>query len=137
MNFLFDVINEISGYTEKYYNESQELLNHEGLIAKYRKEKEKYDKSNKNINESELLGDMYPHSLLVLESAHELLRMPGSKVALKVDKTEFGSPLTPTKSLAQDYLDALLLRVIPGTDNWYRNHFPVVLETNMSHYFNE
>ena len=47
------------------------------------------------------------------------------------------SPIHETTSLAQDYLDALLLRVLPGTDDWYRNHFPVILETNMSHYFGE
>ena len=47
------------------------------------------------------------------------------------------SPIHETRSLAKDYLDALLLRVLMGTDNWYRNHFPVVMETNMSYYFGE
>jgi hypothetical protein len=42
-----------------------------------------------------------------------------------------------TRSKALDYLDALILRLVPGTDNWFRNHFPVILETNKSHYFNE
>ena len=27
--------------------------------------------------------------------------------------------------------------MIPGTDNWYRNHFPVIFETNASHFFGE
>lgn len=26
---------------------------------------------------------------------------------------------------------------MPGTDDWYRNHFPVVIETNKHYYFNE
>lgn len=49
MNFLFDLINHISGYTEKYFDESFHKITHEELIQKYRAEKEKYD--NK-INES-------------------------------------------------------------------------------------
>ena len=60
MNYLFDVINDISGYTEKYYEEGIELMDHEGLIQKYRKEK---DEPN-----GKLLGDHHPHCLLVLES---------------------------------------------------------------------
>lgn len=31
----------------------------------------------------------------------------------------------------------MILRLNNGTDNWYRNHFPVVMETNMSQYFAE
>jgi len=27
--------------------------------------------------------------------------------------------------------------VQPGTDKWYRNHFPVILESNANHYFAE
>jgi hypothetical protein len=34
-------------------------------------------------------------------------------------------------------MDALILRLVPGTDDWYRNHFPVIMESNMCHYFNE
>ena len=26
---------------------------------------------------------------------------------------------------------------MPATDDWYRNHFPVILESNKSHYFHE
>jgi len=63
--------------------------------------------------------------------------MPGCKIALQKSDAKFGSPVTQTRSLSQDYLDALLMRVMQGSDNWYRNHFPVILETNMSHYFNE
>ena len=50
---------------------------------------------------------------------------------------EFATPTNVTRSMSQDYLDALLIRLAPNTDNWYRNHFPVIMETNMSHYFNE
>ena len=42
-----------------------------------------------------------------------------------------------TGNLAQDYLDELLLRLMPGNDDWYRSHFPVIMETNKSHYFND
>lgn len=64
MNFLFDLINHISGYTEKYFDENFDKISHEELIQKYRAEMSKYE--NK-INESNLLGDKYPHSLLVIE----------------------------------------------------------------------
>lgn len=66
MNFFFDLINHISGYTEKYYDEMKDKISHDELVMKYRKEKEKY--GNK-LNDSPLLGDKYPHSLLVIESA--------------------------------------------------------------------
>ena len=36
LNFLFDLINHISGYTEKYYDEVATKMNHEQLIIKYR-----------------------------------------------------------------------------------------------------
>jgi len=68
MNFLFDVINEISGYTEKYYDEMRDKIDHEGLVKKYRKEKTFYDSSkDASIQDSSLLGDHYPHSLMVIE----------------------------------------------------------------------
>ena len=60
MNYLFDLINDVSGYTEKYYGET--LLDHEQLIKKYRAEKEAQG------NESPLMADDYPHSVMVLES---------------------------------------------------------------------
>lgn len=50
---------------------------------------------------------------------------------------EHALPVTPTRSLGQDYLDALVIRLSPSNDLWYRNHFPVILETNMSHYYGE
>lgn len=31
----------------------------------------------------------------------------------------------------------MLIRLAPATDNWYRNHFPVIMETNKSYYFND
>jgi hypothetical protein len=34
-------------------------------------------------------------------------------------------------------MDSLLLRLLPASDKWYRNHFPVILETNMNYFFNE
>jgi hypothetical protein len=43
MNFLFDLINHISGYTEKYYGEHMDKIDHEGLIQKYREEIKKYE----------------------------------------------------------------------------------------------
>lgn len=41
------------------------------------------------------------------------------------------------QNLPQNYLDHLILRILPGTDNWYRNHFPIIMESNQSHYFSE
>ena len=40
MNFLFDLINDIAGYTEKYYDETIDKIDHEGLVKKYRKIKD-------------------------------------------------------------------------------------------------
>ena len=42
MNFLFDLVNDISGYTDKYYEETK--MDHQGLVNKYRNEKRKYEK---------------------------------------------------------------------------------------------
>lgn len=120
MNYFFDLINEISGYTYKYYNETKDVIDHEGLIQKYRAEKIKYEK---DINKSPLLGDKYPHSLMVLESVQDLMKMPG--------------PFVKGENLAVNYFDQLILRVLPGTDMWYRNHFPIIFESNNSHYFGE
>ena len=72
MNFLFDLINHISGYTEKYFEEHFDKISHEDLIQKYRAEKTKYEHK---INDSPLLGDRYPHSVLVLEGVQELFKM--------------------------------------------------------------
>jgi hypothetical protein len=47
MNYFFDVINEIAGYTEKYYDETRDQISHEGLIKKYRDEKVKFDRKEK------------------------------------------------------------------------------------------
>jgi len=76
MNFLFDLINHISGYTEKYFDEHFDKISHEELIQKYRAEMSKYE--NK-INESNLLGDKYPHCLLVIEGVQELFKMVDGK----------------------------------------------------------
>ena len=32
MNFFFDLINHISGYTEKYYDEHMDKMNHDQLV---------------------------------------------------------------------------------------------------------
>jgi hypothetical protein len=60
---------------------------------------------------------VFPHCLLVIEKAHLLFEMG---------------------ALGTDYLDYLILRL--NRDNqgiWYRNHFPVILETNKSQFFHE
>ena len=49
MNFMLDLINHISGYTHKYYDEIADKIDHEGLVKKYRAEREKYEN---NINDS-------------------------------------------------------------------------------------
>lgn len=139
MNFLFDVINHISGYTEKYYEETAERMTHDDLVRKYRTERDRFQ--GKDINQSKLLGDRYPHSLLVLEGVQELLQMPGSEVKVggftEKQESQFALPVNQTRSLAREYLDALLLRMQTSNADWYRNHFPVVFETNKSHYFGE
>ena len=38
-----------------------------------------------------------------------------------------------TSNMATDYLDSLILRLNTGSQGeWFRNHFPVIFETNMS-----
>ncbi len=32
LNFFFDLVNHISGYTEKYYDEISDKIDHEGLV---------------------------------------------------------------------------------------------------------
>ena len=78
MNFLFDLINDIAGYTMKYYDETKEIIDHEGLIKKYRSEKERCAKEDIPLAESELFADKYPHCLVVIEGIHKLLEMPDS-----------------------------------------------------------
>lgn len=120
-------------------------IDHEGLVKKYRAEKRKYDGTKGGgLKDSPLLGDRHPHSLLVIEAIQELLHMCGGKYQFQNeirkdngDPLDFAGPLNQTRSLPQDYLDELLLRLVPGTDDWYRNHFPVIMETNKSHYFND
>lgn len=65
MNYLFDVINEVAGYTQKYYDESTDIVDHEGLVKKYRAERLKY--TDLGLEKSELLGDHNPHCLMVIE----------------------------------------------------------------------
>jgi hypothetical protein len=107
MNFLFDLINHISGYTEKYFDEHFDLVTHEDLVQKYRAEKSKYE--NK-INDSPLLGDRYPHSLLVLEGVQELFKM--------VD----GNGQSGKGNFAVNYFDHMILRL--NVSN-YTNHYHI------------
>ncbi|CDW78409.1 UNKNOWN [Stylonychia lemnae] len=116
MNFLFDLINHIAGYTHKYYGEHIDVINQLQLVQKYRQEKETF---KDNINQSDLLGDKYLHCLIVMESVQELYNMKSCG------------------NLAIDYFDSLLLRLHNSQPLWYRNHFPVIMESNMSHYLNE
>eukprot|EP00347_Sterkiella_histriomuscorum_P014896 403359104 len=116
MNFLFDLVNQIAGYSQKYYDEIQEKISHEELVQKYRNDKNKHQA---NINQSDLLGDKHTHCLLVMEGLQELYKMRGCE------------------NLAIDYFDSLILRLHNGSDVWYRNHFPVILESNMNYYMNE
>jgi len=63
MNFLFDLINECAGYTEKYYSEiGAGKLNYGQMVKKYRKEKDSGE-----VSKSALLGDHHPHCLMVIE----------------------------------------------------------------------
>lgn len=80
LNFLCDLVNHISGYTHKYYDELLQKVDNEGLVQKYRKELKQYDGK---INESPLLGDKHPHSILVIESVQELQRMTACESTLK------------------------------------------------------
>ena len=92
MNFFFDLINECAGYTEKYYSEiGSGKLTYSQMVKKYRKEKESGD-----VSTSELLGDHYPHCLMVIEGVEKLFRMYRAR----------------SKShLPVDYLDTLILRL--------------------------
>lgn len=82
---------------------------------------------------------------MVIEAIHELKEMQSCQIQFadnhtvggKMKPSPHGTPQNQVRSLAQDYFDALILRLVPGTDGWYRNHFPVILESNKSHYFNE
>jgi hypothetical protein len=64
-----DLINQIAGYSEKYYRET--LLSHEDLVIKYRKEKERCQEKGIPLTESDLLGGKHPHCLLVIEGVQE------------------------------------------------------------------
>ena len=104
MSFFFDLINHISGYTEKYYSEMKSVIDHEGLIRKYRAEREKVkDKSSGELEESDLLGDKYQHSVLAIEGIQELIRMPTSKVCPRYpeqERRQFKEPEHSMQSLA-------------------------------------
>jgi hypothetical protein len=75
MHFFFDLINHVSGYTEKYYDEIADKMNHEDLVKKYRTEKIKYQDEHEGFKKSELLGNHYPHSLMIIEGIQELYKM--------------------------------------------------------------
>ena len=73
LNFFFDLINDCAGYTDKYYKETHDRITTEQLIQKYRREKEKH--IDTQFKDSPLLGDHYPHCLLVFEGVEKLYRM--------------------------------------------------------------
>jgi len=45
MQFLFDLVNFIAGYTHKYYQEMQGQATHRDLVLKYREERERCEKA--------------------------------------------------------------------------------------------
>lgn len=67
MNFFFDLINEVAGYTEKHYCEVIEHYTTEDLIQKYRAHSRLPENDPERIK---LLGDNYPHCLMVIEGVH-------------------------------------------------------------------
>ena len=67
MNFLFDVINDIAGYTEKFYDEIQEKMSHDDLVQKYREERERCSSAGISYDKSDLLGNKHPHCVLAIE----------------------------------------------------------------------
>lgn len=100
MNFMFDLINHIAGYTSKYQEEHIDKVSHEQLVEKYRAEFLKYEN---NLNESPLLGDRHPHCLLVLEGmGPEFLKAANP----------YSSEGTGSANLARNYLDSLILRLM-------------------------
>ena len=74
LNYFLDLINHCAGYTDKYYNEHHKRIKNHELIEKYKKEKELHE--DNNFKDSKLLGDNYPHCLLVIEGIQNLLKMP-------------------------------------------------------------
>ena len=107
LNFLFDLINDCAGYTEKYYEENFEKNTFEELVQKYRKEKEQHQENN--YTSSELLGDMYPHCLLVIEGVEKLYRMGA--------RYKDHDPDGNSDTLASDYLDTMILRLDVSESN--------------------
>lgn len=112
MNFLFDVINEIAGYSEKYYSELANVVDDEDLIQKYKKYRGVDPETTEEMHSRHL------HCLMALEGVEILKEMKGAE------------------NRPQDYFDSLLLRLLPGSTSWYRNHFPVIMETSdLTYYF--
>jgi len=68
-------------------------LTNEELIKKYRPE------MGKDPEKSRLLADKFPHCLLVIEGAEELLKMPGCE------------------NRAKDYLDSIIIRLHVSLSN--------------------
>ena len=76
-------------------------VSYEQLIQKYRSEKARYQESG--YKESELLGDKYPHCLLVIEGVEKLYRMGA--------RYKHHDPEWNSDTLASDYLDTMILRL--------------------------
>ena len=76
-------------------------IEYEELIVKYRAEKEQHKETN--YENSEMLGDKYPHCLLVIEGVEKLYRM-GARYKVH-------NPDGNSDTVASDYLDSLILRL--------------------------
>ena len=101
MNFLFDLINELAGYSMKFYEESTDKIDHDGLVKKYREERKKY--TDVGLDKSELLGNHHPHCLMVIEGLQDLVKMKGCNISTEIPgkpRTEHELPITTTRSLA-------------------------------------
>jgi hypothetical protein len=91
LNYFLDLINHCAGFSDKYYNESHKRIKNHELIEKYKKEKELHEATN--FKDSELLGEKYPHCLMVIEGIQNLVRMPNAG------------------NLPLDYFDTMILRL--------------------------
>lgn len=91
LNYFLDLINHCAGFSDKYYNESHKRIKNHELIEKYKKERELHEASK--FVESELLGEKYPHCLMVIEGIQHLVRMPNAG------------------TLPLDYFDTMILRL--------------------------
>ena len=95
LNYFLDLINQCAGYTDKYYNEHHKRVKNHELVEIYKKEREIHERNQ--FKESALLGDIYPHCLMVIEGIQTLIKMKSAG------------------SLPLDYFDTLILRLNVST----------------------